>query len=457
MADSKFSALPAVVTPLGTDEFAVNQGGTSKKITLTQVRAIGSAVQAWDDDLDDIAALTPTLGAVMIGDGTNWISDTTPTLVGELTTVALAATTDLANNIGTVSLRYGKIFGRSGIFVQGNGTVNPGLGLQSGVMAGVATSDGSGTGTMAMTISSAACIGRAVTRGAGNCTTEAKQIAASVFGATYTYTTGTHKLTSSGYSSFAGGYAYGLGTDTVQATGTAAFCWGYAFTLNSGNTGTVESIGKSSFCAGGVVARSTASTARMTSSGTGSFVSGYIRCNGNFTGVLEATAAGSSAGGYTKVSGANSTIQSTAKGALAWGYALDTTIAATAINAVQFGVGTNSTADSLQVGTGVLLEAAGHITSTGKRIKNTTRYTTTQTIPVTDHIVFANTDGGAYTATLPAGVEGATHKIINSGSSSNNLTIAPNGSEHLLGINSNFVLADAETLDITYSGVDGWY
>lgn len=38
MADSKISALTAVGTPAGTDEFAVNQAGASKKVTLAQVR-----------------------------------------------------------------------------------------------------------------------------------------------------------------------------------------------------------------------------------------------------------------------------------------------------------------------------------------------------------------------------------------------------------------------------------
>ena len=38
MADAKISALSAVTTPAGTDEFAVNQGGASKKVTLSQVR-----------------------------------------------------------------------------------------------------------------------------------------------------------------------------------------------------------------------------------------------------------------------------------------------------------------------------------------------------------------------------------------------------------------------------------
>lgn len=37
MADTKISALTSVATPEGTDEFAVNQGGVSKKMTLSQI------------------------------------------------------------------------------------------------------------------------------------------------------------------------------------------------------------------------------------------------------------------------------------------------------------------------------------------------------------------------------------------------------------------------------------
>lgn len=36
---------------------------------------IGTDVQAWDDDLDDIAALTPTNGSFIVGDGTNWVTE----------------------------------------------------------------------------------------------------------------------------------------------------------------------------------------------------------------------------------------------------------------------------------------------------------------------------------------------------------------------------------------------
>lgn len=42
MADTKISALTAVTTPASTDEFAVNQGGTSKKMTRAQIHALQS-------------------------------------------------------------------------------------------------------------------------------------------------------------------------------------------------------------------------------------------------------------------------------------------------------------------------------------------------------------------------------------------------------------------------------
>lgn len=48
MADTKISALTAVTTPAATDEFAVNQGGASKKATLAQVSAHGGGSVKYD-------------------------------------------------------------------------------------------------------------------------------------------------------------------------------------------------------------------------------------------------------------------------------------------------------------------------------------------------------------------------------------------------------------------------
>lgn len=102
------------------------------------------------------------------------------------------------------------------------------------------------------------------------------------------------------------------------------------------------------------------------------------------------------------------------------------------------------------------LEIDGVIDSTG-RLKGKRRLTTTGNILVTDEVIFCNTDTAGFTVTLPAGVNKQTFKIINSGSSSNLLTISPDGSEHLIGVNSDFYLYDGESLEITYDSDDGWY
>jgi hypothetical protein len=94
------------------------------------------------------------------------------------------------------------------------------------------------------------------------------------------------------------------------------------------------------------------------------------------------------------------------------------------------------------------------LTTGGGRIRNTTRYTTTQTIPVTDDRVFCNTDSGAWVATLPAGVDGQEFRILNCGI--NNLTLTPDGAELLFGENSNFTLLPGDVEIITYEPTEGW-
>jgi hypothetical protein len=64
MADTKISALTAVATPASTDEFAVNQGGTSKKETRAQIHALQSGEHLVLPQVDEAA--TPTLA---FGDG----------------------------------------------------------------------------------------------------------------------------------------------------------------------------------------------------------------------------------------------------------------------------------------------------------------------------------------------------------------------------------------------------
>jgi hypothetical protein len=94
---------------------------------------------------------------------------------------------------------------------------------------------------------------------------------------------------------------------------------------------------------------------------------------------------------------------------------------------------------------------------TGGSIKNTTRVTTTYQVLVSDDVVFCNTDAGTYTTTMPAGIEGQTIKVINTGTSATQLLLAPSGAELLLGANSAFTLNDGESLIVTYNATDGWY
>jgi len=97
-------------------------------------------------------------------------------------------------------------------------------------------------------------------------------------------------------------------------------------------------------------------------------------------------------------------------------------------------------------------------TTVGK-VEKTTRLTATTTLAASDHIVFCDTDGGAFTVNLPAGVEGTNYKIINCGSSGNDLTVDPNGTEQLFGAGAGVAstVSDGEVIDIHYNATEGWW
>lgn len=90
----------------------------------------------------------------------------------------------------------------------------------------------------------------------------------------------------------------------------------------------------------------------------------------------------------------------------------------------------------------------------------TTRITSADSpysVTSTDEEIFADTDGGAITINLPAGTDGRTMRIINTGSSSNDVTIAPNGAELLNGANASDVASDGEKYKLTYETTEGWW
>ena len=102
------------------------------------------------------------------------------------------------------------------------------------------------------------------------------------------------------------------------------------------------------------------------------------------------------------------------------------------------------------------------LTTTAGRIVNTTRLINTDSpyaVLSTDHVIFCDTDAGAITANLPAGVEGTHYKLINCGASGNDLTVDPNGTEQLYGAGAGVAatLADGEVIDIHYNATEGWF
>ena len=73
-----------------------------------------------------------------------------------------------------------------------------------------------------------------------------------------------------------------------------------------------------------------------------------------------------------------------------------------------------------------------------------------------DHVIFVDTDGGAITVNLPAGIEGTNYRVINSGTSGNAVVLTPNGAEQLFKDAAATNLYDGEVADIVYNTTEGW-
>ncbi|HDY88065.1 MAG TPA: hypothetical protein ENH82_08140 [bacterium] len=93
---------------------------------------------------------------------------------------------------------------------------------------------------------------------------------------------------------------------------------------------------------------------------------------------------------------------------------------------------------------------------------NTTRITNADSPYTTlsnDRNIFTNTDNDPIIMNLVVGSKGIYHRIANTGSSGNAVTLNPNGMDLLLGSNSSVKLLDGDVLIIVYeaSGPEGWW
>ncbi len=94
--------------------------------------------------------------------------------------------------------------------------------------------------------------------------------------------------------------------------------------------------------------------------------------------------------------------------------------------------------------------------TTKGRIVNTTRIVGDTTLDNTHHVVFCDTDGGAILVTLPAGVDGTYYRVINNGSSGNDVTIDGDAAETVLGAATQ-TLSDGEILTIVFETAENWW
>jgi hypothetical protein len=104
----------------------------------------------------------------------------------------------------------------------------------------------------------------------------------------------------------------------------------------------------------------------------------------------------------------------------------------------------------------ILMQPSGALATSSGRIVNTTRVTAAYTADATDHMIYADTDGGAFTVTLPAGVEGQYLRIANVGTSGNDVTVDGNGAETVMGAATQ-ALADGEIMILVYNATEGWW
>ena len=85
----------------------------------------------------------------------------------------------------------------------------------------------------------------------------------------------------------------------------------------------------------------------------------------------------------------------------------------------------------------------------------TTRVTTTYTILEADHFIVCDSDGGDFTVTLPAGVDGTVYVIKNAGTSGNTLTVDGNGAE-TIDFELTQDLDDGDCIQLIYEDTEKW-
>jgi hypothetical protein len=311
--------------------------------------------------------------------------------------------TDQSGSVGQNTARYERVSARFGQFVGTSDnagaistatTTRTAAGSPTGLMAGNQVRQGSGAATHYMysgnSFKAVACIGNVYASGSGNALLSNGGGGSSVFGSAFTYGAGNAEVKSTNFGNFTAVYAYASGANHIWTNNApGGFLAGYSRGI--GGTVTVTAYGAGSFTnvrpeSGG----STGQNVTVTNNGAGGFIAGHVvrtssgtssmyitnAAGGGFiqgkvnNGTMQAGAIGALVQGYTQ----NATMIGSGRGSTATGWAFNNNITAsgdgsmaigastagaitaTNTNSFQFGTGTNTTANSLQVGTGIRLQ-----------------------------------------------------------------------------------------------------
>jgi len=309
--------------------------------------------------------------------------------------------------------------------------------------------------------------GAAFATGAGDASLQ--MLGYGCFQATYAYTTGggNHVWTSRGLGNFMGGFSGGTGTVGVSFNvGTqGAFFSGAPRSNNATATMNVTftATADGAFAQGRMIGSTAATTNTWSISGVGSFTQGNS-LNSNFT--------NSGAGAFLQAQANGADVICSAVAAFAHGYARNSNdltasgiaslaigdtnngaITASATNAFQFGVGTNSTADSLQVGNDFVAKANGQH---GGANDNLTLGAAATTFAATSTVMTITGDAGANTiATITGGVDGQLLTLIFVDA---NVTITDDNTHatNSVDLSASFTSADDTVLQLVFDGTS-WY